>query len=213
LPIAIVFVIFIAYGNLRGVKESGKVFAALAFTVPGKGAPIGAYTSHGADSYVSAPLLHPPTIVTSAPPATDRLASGYFLTANFYHVVRPPIVGQSGPLVLDNNLQPVWFKPVSEDVVASNLSAQTYHGRPVLAWWQGVVTNAGTTATQMALFLIAVVSVDVVNGAAGRSTPGFASTLVTDQGTSEIGNIRQIDRGYERIDERLRALGASIERV
>jgi UDP-N-acetylglucosamine 1-carboxyvinyltransferase len=33
------------------------------------------------------------------------------------------------------------------------------------------------------------------------------------QGTTEIGNIRQIDRGYERIDERLRALGARIERV
>jgi UDP-N-acetylglucosamine 1-carboxyvinyltransferase len=33
------------------------------------------------------------------------------------------------------------------------------------------------------------------------------------EGTSEIGNIRQIDRGYERIDERLRALGARIERV
>jgi UDP-N-acetylglucosamine 1-carboxyvinyltransferase len=32
-------------------------------------------------------------------------------------------------------------------------------------------------------------------------------------GRSEIGNIRQIDRGYERIDERLRELGASIERV
>jgi UDP-N-acetylglucosamine 1-carboxyvinyltransferase len=32
-------------------------------------------------------------------------------------------------------------------------------------------------------------------------------------GTSEIGNIRQIDRGYERIDERLRELGARIERV
>jgi UDP-N-acetylglucosamine 1-carboxyvinyltransferase len=32
-------------------------------------------------------------------------------------------------------------------------------------------------------------------------------------GVSEIGNIRQIDRGYERIDERLRALGARIERV
>jgi UDP-N-acetylglucosamine 1-carboxyvinyltransferase len=32
-------------------------------------------------------------------------------------------------------------------------------------------------------------------------------------GRSEIGNIRQIDRGYERIDERLRALGAQIERV
>jgi len=31
-------------------------------------------------------------------------------------------------------------------------------------------------------------------------------------GRSTIGNIRQIDRGYERIDERLRALGADIER-
>jgi UDP-N-acetylglucosamine 1-carboxyvinyltransferase len=33
------------------------------------------------------------------------------------------------------------------------------------------------------------------------------------EGRSEIGNIRQIDRGYERIDERLRDLGAQIERV
>jgi len=33
------------------------------------------------------------------------------------------------------------------------------------------------------------------------------------EGVSEIGNIRQIDRGYERIDERLRGLGARIERV
>jgi len=32
-------------------------------------------------------------------------------------------------------------------------------------------------------------------------------------GVTEIGNVRQIDRGYERIDERLRALGARIERV
>jgi UDP-N-acetylglucosamine 1-carboxyvinyltransferase len=32
-------------------------------------------------------------------------------------------------------------------------------------------------------------------------------------GRSEIGNIGQIDRGYERIDERLRELGARIERV
>jgi UDP-N-acetylglucosamine 1-carboxyvinyltransferase len=32
-------------------------------------------------------------------------------------------------------------------------------------------------------------------------------------GTSEIGNVAQIDRGYERIDTRLRDLGARIERV
>jgi len=33
------------------------------------------------------------------------------------------------------------------------------------------------------------------------------------EGTSRIGNIGQIDRGYERIDERLRGIGARMERV
>ena len=44
---------------------------------------------------------------------------------------------------------------------------------------------------------------------------GMAMLLaaLTAQGRSTIGAIHQIDKGYERIDERLRALGASIERV
>ncbi|HEX5261070.1 MAG TPA: UDP-N-acetylglucosamine 1-carboxyvinyltransferase [Gaiellales bacterium] len=33
------------------------------------------------------------------------------------------------------------------------------------------------------------------------------------EGTSRIGNVGEIDRGYERIDERLRGLGAQIERT
>jgi UDP-N-acetylglucosamine 1-carboxyvinyltransferase len=33
------------------------------------------------------------------------------------------------------------------------------------------------------------------------------------EGVSTIGNVGEIDRGYERIDDRLRALGARIERV
>ncbi len=39
----------------------------------------------------------------------------------------------------------------------------------------------------------------------------IASLAATGQ--SEIGNVLQIDRGYERIDERLRAVGAQIERI
>ncbi|HEY4413353.1 MAG TPA: UDP-N-acetylglucosamine 1-carboxyvinyltransferase [Gaiellaceae bacterium] len=44
---------------------------------------------------------------------------------------------------------------------------------------------------------------------------GMAMLLaaLTAEGRSTIGAIHQIDKGYERIDERLRALGASIERV
>src|SRR5205814_8515296 len=33
------------------------------------------------------------------------------------------------------------------------------------------------------------------------------------EGISTIGNITEIDRGYERIDERLRSIAASIERI
>jgi UDP-N-acetylglucosamine 1-carboxyvinyltransferase len=33
------------------------------------------------------------------------------------------------------------------------------------------------------------------------------------EGTSTIHNAQQIDRGYERIDERFRALGARIQRI
>jgi hypothetical protein len=58
-------------------------------------------------------------------------------------VTDPPIVGQSGPLILDDRLQPVWFHAAPEDVVASNLQTQTYRGEPVLTWWEGVVTPTG----------------------------------------------------------------------
>ena len=34
-----------------------------------------------------------------------------------------------------------------QDVVANNLDQQTYHGQPVLTWWQGVVTNTGQTSS------------------------------------------------------------------
>jgi UDP-N-acetylglucosamine 1-carboxyvinyltransferase len=33
------------------------------------------------------------------------------------------------------------------------------------------------------------------------------------KGTSTIRNVGQIERGYERIDEKLRQLGAQIERI
>ena len=49
--------------------------------------------------------------------------------------------------MLDRRLQPVWFQPVPEKLVAANLSLQSYHGKPALGWWQGTVTNTGSTET------------------------------------------------------------------
>lgn len=46
-----------------------------------------------------------------------------------------------------------------------------------------------------------------------RAGVSLLIAALSAEGTSIIHNIQQIDRGYERIDERLNALGANIERV
>jgi EmrB/QacA subfamily drug resistance transporter len=109
------------------------------------GPPIGAYRTAGSYQFLSAPGLHPPKLHANVTSPAGELAPGYIFLANFYDLNHPPLIGQSGPLILDNRLQPVWFVPVPTRVVASNLSLQTYRGKPVLAWWQGVVTNTGAT--------------------------------------------------------------------
>jgi EmrB/QacA subfamily drug resistance transporter len=133
------------FGALIGVFVVGFVAIDIAFA-NSHGAPVGAYTTKGAYSFVSAPSLHPPIVRhTPGRHTSGAPAPGYILTANFYNLSYPPIIGQSGPLILDNQLQPVWFEPVPENVVASNLATQSYEGKPVLNWWQGLVTNTGQT--------------------------------------------------------------------
>jgi UDP-N-acetylglucosamine 1-carboxyvinyltransferase len=46
-----------------------------------------------------------------------------------------------------------------------------------------------------------------------RAGMAMLIAALSADGITEIGNIRQIDRGYERIDERLRELGARISRL
>jgi MFS family permease len=143
-------------GVAIGVVVAG--FAAVDLAFAGShGAPVGAYTIKGAYSFYSAPSLHPPKLRSNHRAAAPKghtapqghtageLAPGYVFTASFYDLSEPPMVGQSGPLILDRRLQPVWFDPVPQSVVASNLSLQAYEGKPALAWWQGVVTNTGQT--------------------------------------------------------------------
>jgi hypothetical protein len=107
--------------------------------------PIGDYTTSGAYSYASAPSLHPPIVHSLQRAPAGQLAPGYIFTTNFFDLNEPPIIGQSGPMILDRGLQPVWFQPVPKLVAAANLSLQTYRGKPALAWWQGKVTNTGAT--------------------------------------------------------------------
>ncbi len=111
------------------------------------GAPLGAYRTKGAYTFVSAPGLHPPKLQLRKNAGAAGLGGGYIFMANFFDINEPPLTGQSGPLILERDLQPVWFQPVPEKDVASNLAPQTYEGKPALSWWQGQVTNTGATET------------------------------------------------------------------
>ncbi|HET6548356.1 MAG TPA: MFS transporter [Solirubrobacter sp.] len=129
------------------VAVATAVFVAAGVGLPRSHAALpGAYTLTGTMHFVTEPGLHPPKllpVVKAKPSASDD----YIMTANFLDVTKPPIVGQSGPMMLDHDLQPVWFKPVPKDVVAANLEVYEYDGRPVLGWWQGVVSATGEIAS------------------------------------------------------------------
>jgi hypothetical protein len=49
--------------------------------------------------------------------------------------------GQNGPTIRDANGRLIWFQQVSADLSPYDFRAQTYRGRPVLTWWQGVVLS------------------------------------------------------------------------
>jgi Arylsulfotransferase (ASST) len=130
----------IAAFALSASVAAGSVAAAQA------AAPIGAFTTNGAWNFVSAPRLHPPKLRTGVPTIRNKLAAGYFLIANFKNLTSAsPMVGEGGPLILDSHLQPVWFFPIGVNAVATNLTTQTYNGKPALSWWQGVITSTGAT--------------------------------------------------------------------
>jgi hypothetical protein len=113
--------------------------------------PLGAYVKTNSYSYVTAPKLHPPIIKTDAKVYSKSLAHGYFFVANFKNLgefksdgVTPlPLDGTPGPVIYDNNLQPVWAAPVPKNVYTLNFQAQRYQGKPVLDWWEGNVTPTG----------------------------------------------------------------------
>jgi hypothetical protein len=109
---------------------------------------IGAWTTKGAFSYVSAPSLHPPKLSTLSSVSTKTLAPGYFMISNFKDISSTAkIDGQGGPLILDNQLRPVWFQPVPTSDYSLNLRTQTFAGKPALSWWQGVLNDEGVVSS------------------------------------------------------------------
>jgi hypothetical protein len=79
------------------------------------------------------------TTASTAPPPVTILTSGasqrdgdFFISPYSTGTTYP-----SGPEILSPQGQVVWFRPVPAGQEAADFRTQTYHGQPVLTWWQG----------------------------------------------------------------------------
>lgn len=52
-----------------------------------------------------------------------------------------------GPQIVDDRGRPVWFRPIPDDHFSSDVRVQTYRGRQVLTWWEGIQTVPGAGIT------------------------------------------------------------------
>ncbi|MFC4001881.1 arylsulfotransferase family protein [Prauserella oleivorans] len=84
--------------------------------------------------FVTEPDLHPP-LVDTITPANGTLPGGIFIAP----LPQGQPSGQPGPLIVDDQGQPIWFAPSPAGVAVQDFKAQTYQGKPVLTWWQGSV--------------------------------------------------------------------------
>ena len=111
-------------------------------------APIAAYTTKGAWSFVSAPNLHPPMLGVTQKTQFSKLTSGYFMVANFKQLLRQ--AADDGPeWSADPRSQPSAgvVQPDRRECPRGEPQVQSYTGKPVLSWWQGVVSPEGVTTS------------------------------------------------------------------
>jgi hypothetical protein len=52
--------------------------------------------------------------------------------------IAPQARSASGPEILSNTGRVTWFHPLPASEIATDFRTQTYDGRPVLTWWQGL---------------------------------------------------------------------------
>jgi len=87
-------------------------------------------------TFRSRPDLSPPGVKVDTP--AKGTVPGYIFVA----AKKGP--GQDGPTILDNDGQPVWFRPLpNENHDAMDCKVQRYRGEPVLTWWEGPHTGYG----------------------------------------------------------------------
>ncbi|HXD68075.1 MAG TPA: arylsulfotransferase family protein [Solirubrobacteraceae bacterium] len=88
--------------------------------------------------FVSRPDLVPTALTVTKRASTSVAAGGDLFVAPQYGPV------QNGPMIIGPFGGLLWYQPVPHNDTATDFNVQSYQGKPVLTWWQGNVSAAGT---------------------------------------------------------------------
>jgi hypothetical protein len=99
-------------------------------------------TVRGTHRYVSRPDLHPPAMQITARRA-GRAPGHLFVSPVLAPGHNPPLRGQVGPTIFDDQGDLVWLGPSPRGREAFNFRVQSYRGVPALTWWQGRLSFLG----------------------------------------------------------------------
>jgi hypothetical protein len=128
-----------------GLTITGATAGAYSFTIanPAGAIPLAgvrpvARVRNDISRFVSRPDLVPAAISVTKRASPSVAAGGDLFVAPQYGPVQngPMIVGPFGGLI--------WYQPVPQNDTATDFNVQSYQGKPVLTWWQGNVSAAGT---------------------------------------------------------------------
>src|ERR1700761_2679497 len=90
--------------------------------------------------FISRPDLVPTAVTVTKKASTSVAAGGDLFIAPQYGPV------QNGPMIIGPYGGLIWTQPVPYNDTATDFNVQHYQGKPVLTWWQGNVSFAGTGA-------------------------------------------------------------------
>jgi hypothetical protein len=85
--------------------------------------------------YLTRPDLSPPPITLHMPGGADLAPGSIFLAPK--GTSGSSGSENTGPLIVDDRGEPIWFRRNPDGVRANDFRVQRYRGKPVLTWWEG----------------------------------------------------------------------------
>jgi hypothetical protein len=134
----------------------------------------------------AAPVSAAPATTPSAPPPLTFLTSGPDHGGGdiFISPFGDTSTYANGPEILSPQGQVIWFHSVPAGQEAADFRTQTYHGRPVLTWWQGTGLG-GLSSGSDYIYNDHYQQIAVVNAGNGYSADGH-EFLITPWNTALI---------------------------